>query len=156
MKIALLLLISLFSLTAQAQVRPASIFDNNMVLQRDKPVKVWGTADPEETIKIEFAGQRKTATTNAQGEWSAFLDIMQANDQPQEMKISGKGNAVNFTNVLVGDVWVLGGQSNMEFDLARIFHGDTEILSANYPKIRHMTIPSSANKKPQKDFDRIN
>lgn len=156
MKIVFLLLISLSSLTVQAQVRPASIFDNNMVLQRDKPVKVWGQADPGEEIKIEFAGQIKTTTANALGEWATYLDIMAANAEPQDMKVSGKESAVQFTNVLVGDIWVLGGQSNMEFDLARIFHGDTEILSANFPKIRHMTIPSSANKKPQKDFDRIN
>lgn len=156
MKTAFFLVISLFCLSLQAQVRPASIFDNNMVLQRDKPVKVWGTADPQEQVKIEFAGQSKTAIANAQGEWSAFLDIMSANDQPQEMKVSGETNSVSFSNVLVGDVWVLGGQSNMEFDLARIFHGDTEILSANYPKIRHMTIPNSANKPAKKDFERIN
>lgn len=156
MKAAFILLISLFSLTAQAQVRPASIFDNNMVLQRGKPVKVWGMADPQENIKVEFAGQQKTTIADAAGEWSTYLDIMAANAEPQEMKVSGKENEVNFTNVLVGDVWVLGGQSNMEFDLARIFHGDTEILSANYPKIRHMTIPNSSNKKVKKDFDRIN
>ena len=156
MKTVLLLFLSIFSLTAQAQVRPASIFDNNMVLQRDKPVRVWGSADPQEQVKIEFAGQSKIAIANEQGEWFTFLDIMSANDQSQEMKVSGKESAVLFTNVLVGDVWVLGGQSNMEFDLARIFHGDAEILSANYPKIRHITIPNSANKPPKKDFERIN
>ena len=144
----LLLLISLFSQTLQAQVRPAHIFDNNMVLQRDKPVKVWGMAAPQEEIKIEFAGQSKTAIANALGEWFTYFEVMSANALPQDMKISGKESAVEFTNVLVGDVWVLGGQSNMEFDLARIFNGDAEILSANFPKIRLMTIPSSANKKP--------
>jgi sialate O-acetylesterase len=153
---SLLLFISFFSLSLQAQVRPASIFDNNMVLQRDKPVKVWGQADPREAIKIEFAGQNKTTMANEAGEWSTYLDIMPANAEPQDMKVSGKKSTVKFTNVLIGDIWILGGQSNMEFDLARIYHGDTEILSANFPKIRHMTIPSSANKKPQKDFDRIN
>ncbi len=146
----------LFGLMLHAQVSPAHIFDNNMILQRDKPVKVWGWADPKEEVKIEFAGQVKTTVANQQGEWFTYLDAMNANAQPADMRISGKESSVTFTNVLVGDVWVLGGQSNMEFDLARIYHGDAEILSANFPMIRLMTIPSSSNLKPQKDFERIN
>jgi sialate O-acetylesterase len=139
-----------------AQVRPNHIFDNNMVLQRDKPVRIWGSAAPQEKVKIKFGGQVKSTVADPQGEWSVYLDPMPANAQPGEMKVSGQASSVLFTNVLVGDVWILGGQSNMEFDLARIFHGDVEILSANFPNIRLMTIPSSADLKPQKDFERIN
>jgi sialate O-acetylesterase len=139
-----------------AQVRSAKIFDNNMVLQRDKPVKIWGNAAPQEKVKVAFRGQIKSATCDQKGEWSVQLDPMQANSTPAVMKISGRSNALEFTNVLVGDVWLLGGQSNMEFDLARIFHGDVEIASANFPNIRLMTIPSSADKAPVKDFERIN
>jgi sialate O-acetylesterase len=156
MKAAVLLFLSLASLMLPAQVRPYHIFDNNMVLQRDKPVKVWGLADPQEKVKVEFGGQSKSAVANQQGEWSVWLDPMSANAKPGDMKVKGKSSPVVFTNVLVGDVWILGGQSNMEFDLARIFHGDVEILSANFPGIRLMTIPCSANLKPQKDFERIN
>jgi sialate O-acetylesterase len=156
MKRTLLLFLSLATLMLTAQVRPYHIFDTNMVLQRDKPVRVWGLADPREKVKIEFGGQAKSTVANQQGEWSVYLDPLPANAQPGEMKVSGKSSSVLFTNVLVGDVWVLGGQSNMEFDLARIFHGDVEILSANFPNIRLMTIPCSADRKPQKDFDRIN
>ncbi len=154
---AVLLLLIFLSIPAlHAEVRPATIFDNNMVLQRDKPVKVWGTADPREKVKIEFGRQVKSAVASQQGEWSVYLDPMPANAQPGEMKVSGKNNSVLFTNVVVGDIWVLGGQSNMEFDLARIFHGDVEILSANLPNVRLMTIPCTANLKPKKDFERIN
>lgn len=142
--------------TPYAQIRPHSIFDNNMVLQRDKPVKIWGMAGPQEKVEIEFAGQVKSTVANQQGEWFTYLDVMPANAQPTEMKISGKDNAVLFTNVLVGDVWVLGGQSNMEFDLARLFHGDVEVLSAHFPGIRLMTLPYASGQKPQKDFERIN
>lgn len=156
MKNIFLLLILLSGFTLQAQVRPAHIFDNNMVLQREKPVKVWGMAAPEEKVTIEFGGQVKSAVTNPEGEWYVYLDPMHANSQPDKMKVTGKDNSVLFTNILVGDVWLLGGQSNMEFDLARIFYGDVEVLSANFPNIRLMTIPSSANLKPQKDFERIN
>ena len=156
MRNCFLLLFFLAGMTLQAQVKPAHIFDNNMVLQREKPVKVWGLAAPKEKVKVEFGGQLKYTVANQLGEWYVYLDPMSANAKPQEMKVSGKGSSVLFNNVLVGDVWILGGQSNMEFDLFRIFHGDVEVLSANFPKIRLMTIPSSADLKPQKDFDRIN
>jgi sialate O-acetylesterase len=154
--VLLIILFAGLSLQPQAQVRPFHIFDNNMVLQRDKPVKVWGLAAPQEHVKIEFGGQVKSATANKMGEWFAYLDPMPASAQPKDMKVSGKASVVRFTNVLVGDVWILGGQSNMEFDLARIYHGDVEILSANFPNIRLMTIPSSANLEPKKDFERLN
>ncbi len=154
--LASLLLVFVISTILHAQVRPAHIFDNNMVLQRGKPVRVWGLADPKEKVTVEFSRQAKTTAANNKGEWSLYLDNLLANAKPENMKISGKESTVTFTNVLVGDVWVLGGQSNMEFDLARIFHGDVEILSANFPQIRLMTIPSSSNQKPKKDFDRIN
>jgi sialate O-acetylesterase len=142
--------------TLYAQIRPHPIFDNNMVLQRDKPVKVWGLATPKEGVKIEFGGQVKSAVANKDGEWFTYLEPMSANVHPGDMKISGKDSSVLFTNVLVGDVWILGGQSNMEFDLARIFHGDTEVLSANFPGIRLMTIPCFSDQKPRKEFERIN
>jgi sialate O-acetylesterase len=156
LRTGLLVLISSICLLLQAQVRPAHIFDSNMVLQRGKPVSVWGLADPQEKVTVEFTGQIKTTIANRQGEWTLYLDTLLANPNSENMKISGEASSVLFTNVLVGDVWILGGQSNMEFDLARIFHGDAEILSANFPSIRLMTIPSSANKKPKKDFERIN
>ena len=142
--------------TLYAQIHPHPIFDNNMVLQRDKPVKVWGSAAPQEKVRIEFSGQVKSAVANKDGEWFTYLDPMSANVQPRDMKVSGKESSVLFTNVLVGDVWILGGQSNMEFDLARIFHGDTEVLSANFPGIRLMTIPCFSGLKPRKEFERIN
>lgn len=140
----------------QAAVSLVHIFDNNMVLQRDKPVKIWGLADPQEKVNIKFNGQSKSSVANKLGEWSLYLDPMIANTNPMDLIVSGKKNVLKFSNVLIGDVWILGGQSNMEFDLARIFHGDAEIVSAHFPNIRLMTIPSSANKKPQKDFERIN
>lgn len=139
-----------------SQVRTHHIFDNNMVLQRDGPVKIWGWAKPSERVKIEFWGQVKSTQANQQGEWFTHLDPMMANTKPQDMKVSGKLDSVVFTNILVGDIWVLGGQSNMEMDLSRIFHGDAEVLSAHYPNIRLMTIPSSAGLLPKKDFERIN
>ena len=153
---SILLFSAISNLQLYSQVLPAHIFDNNMVLQRGKPVRIWGTAQSREKIKVEFAGQIKTTTADDQGNWIVFLDPMTASSEPRVMKVSARSGNVSFSNVLVGDLWVLGGQSNMEFDLARIFHGDVEILSAHYQGIRLMTLPSSANLEPKKDFDRIN
>ena len=146
----------LFSQMLSAQLRPHPVFDNNMVLQRDKPVKVWGWAAPQEEVKVEFGGQTKTAVANAGGEWMVHLDPVGASSVSREMVISGKDSPVIFHNVLVGDVWVLGGQSNMEFDLVRVFHGDAETLSAHYPEIRLLTIPYNPSRVPVNDFKRIN
>jgi sialate O-acetylesterase len=151
-----MLLFSCSFLVLQAQVRPHHIFDNNMVLQRDRPVKVWGWSSPDEKVKVEFSGQVKTGIANKDGEWTVYLDPLKVNANPGTMKISGRKDQVLFSNVLVGDVWVLGGQSNMEFDLARIYHGDAEILSAHYPNLRHMTLPTSAGLEPKQDFERLN
>jgi len=156
MKAFIIILFCGLGLMLQAQVRPHHIFENNMVLQRDKPVRVWGWASPGERIKVEFPGQVKTGTANEKGEWSIILDPLKLSAQPLEMKISGRNSRILFSNVLVGDVWVLGGQSNMEFDLARIFHGDAEVLSAHYPNLRLMTLPTSAGLEPKEDFERIN
>jgi sialate O-acetylesterase len=152
----LILTLLLNSLMLGAQVRPARIFDDNMVLQRDKPVRIWGLAAPNEKVKIEFGGQVRSVAANLSGDWTVYLDPMRADSKPAEMIVSGANSRVVFINVLVGDVWILGGQSNMEFDLIRMFHGDAEVQSANFPGIRLMTIPGSANQPPRKDFERIN
>ena len=84
-----------------SQVRPNHIFDNNMVLQRDQPVRIWGAAAPSEKIKIEFGGQVKSSLANKQGEWFLYLDPMIASGQPRKMKVSGKDSSVLFKENLL-------------------------------------------------------
>ena len=151
-----MLLLVLLSASLPAQVRPHHIFDNNMVLQREKPVRIWGWSAPGELVRVQFAGQSKTALASNDGAWQVYLDAMPANREPRDLLVSGKSSSVVFTNVLVGDVWILGGQSNMEFDLSRIYHGDAEVVSANFPEIRLMTIPKAAGPEALMDFERIN
>ncbi|HCC72064.1 MAG TPA: hypothetical protein DEQ09_13075, partial [Bacteroidales bacterium] len=127
-----------------------------MVLQRDKPVRIWGWASPGEIVKVEFGCQLKSGMAGKDGEWTVYLDPMPASMQAQDLLIRGENNEVIFSNILVGDVWVLGGQSNMEFDLARIYHGDAEVLSANFPQIRIMTIPHAESIEPETDFEHVN
>jgi sialate O-acetylesterase len=148
-------LLTICGVEVPAQVKPNHIFSDNMVLQRDKPIKIWGWAMPKEKIEVRFGKQLKKAETNGTGDWFLHLDPLPASHQPQDLIIKGS-NKIVITNVLVGDVWVLGGQSNMEFDLDRIYNGDLEIASANFNQIRLMTIPQASGQKPRKDFDGIN
>ena len=155
-KFFIILGLALLSMAVHSQISLNHIFGNNMVLQRDKPVKIWGWAAPGENVTIKFAGQVKSSITSDEGEWVIYLDPMSANAVPQDFVVVGDNSSVTFNNVLVGDVWILGGQSNMEFDLARIYNGDAEVVSANFPLIRLMTIPRAVSHIPLKDFKPLN
>jgi sialate O-acetylesterase len=141
---------------ASAELRVHHIFDSNMVLQRDKPVRVWGWAEGGETVRVHFGKQSRQVEAGKDGRWEVNLAPMPASAQPRTFAVKGKANAVTYDNVLVGDVWVLGGQSNMEDVLESVYHGDVEVASANHPEIRLMTIPHRASPTPVADFDRIN
>ena len=101
----------------QAAVKPAPVFADHMVLQRELDVPVWGTADAGEEVAVAFAGQRLTATADEQGQWMVQLKGLQANAEPQELTITGKDSSVTIRDVLVGEVWLCSGQSNMEMPL---------------------------------------
>ncbi len=141
---------------ASAELRVHHIFDSNMVLQRDKPVRVWGWAEAGETVSVNFGKQSKQVKAGKDGQWEVDLAPMPASAQPRTFAVKGKGHTITYTNVLVGDLWVLGGQSNMEDVLESVYHGDVEVACANHPEIRLMTIPHRASHTPVADFDRIN
>ena len=101
-----------------AQVQLPKVITNNMVLQRGKPVAIWGTATPGEKITVIFAGQTKTAVTDTAENWMLKLDPMKASAEPRKMIITGS-NTVILDNILVGEVWLCSGQSNMEYPLDR-------------------------------------
>jgi len=118
-----------------------------MVLQRDVPVPVWGTAQPGEPIELNFAGQTKTAATGQDGKWQIVLEPLKTGSDPAEMTIRGK-SAVTLKNILVGEVWVCSGQSNMAWPVADmskidpldgrtgVLNAEEEIAQADYPLIR--------------------
>ena len=103
------LLLVLFSADAAKAVEPALIFSDQMVLQREVSVPLWGRAEPDEQVTVSFAGQSKQATADAEGLWRAELDAMPASAQPRTMTLKGKGDAVTLEEVLVGDVWLQSG-----------------------------------------------
>ena len=129
-----------------------NLFQSNMVIQRDKPVRVWGWASPGEKVTVSFADQTQSATADKERLWQVTLTALQVSTAPQTMTIKGKDKALTFENILVGDIWVLGGQSNMEFALGKIEGGRAEICSANFSSIRHLTVPRLAGKGRRRSF----
>ncbi len=139
---------------ARAGFVPASVFTDNMVLQRDRPVPVWGTADPKEKVTVEFAGQSKTIETDANGKWRTTLDSLAASKEPRDLTLRGSGtNAVVLTNVLVGEVWLCSGQSNMEWTVSKSADYDAVKADANQPLIRHFKVPRRDRPFPEEKID---
>ena len=130
------------TLRALAEPRLASVFTDHMILQREIAVPVWGVADPGEEITVEFAGQKKTAKPDAGGKWMVKLDPMPASAEPREMIIQSSiaNRQSKIQDVLVGDVWLASGQSNMGFSVGDSANGEQEIAQANYPAIRLFTV----------------
>ena len=128
-----------------AEVKPNILFTDGAVLQRGQNVPVWGTANDGEKVTVEIAGQ--TATTTAQGgKWKVELKPLEAGG-PFSMKISGD-NEVKVNNLLVGEVWVASGQSNMEWTLNASFQPEVEKPKANFPQIRMITAKKVASLTP--------
>ena len=96
-----------------AELEVSESFSDHMVLQRGKPVPVWGWADAATKVQVEFGGQTKTASTTAAGRWKVMFKAMKANKMPQTMTVRSSGKIIKFSDVLVGDVWICSGQSNM-------------------------------------------
>ncbi len=145
-KFAVLLLLAT-ALPAWAEIRLSPLLGDHMVLQRDAKVHIWGTATPGEKVKVEFNGQKKKDKADKDGNWSVYLKPMQAGG-PCEMTISTKTEKVVLKDVLVGEVWVGSGQSNMEWPVAASADAQNEIAAANYPNIRLFTVAKNPQVKP--------
>ena len=145
------ILLALLVASASADVRLPNVFSDHMVLQRDKPIKVWGWAAAGEKVRVVLAGKETDATATADGEWLATLPAMKAGG-PFELTASGK-NTLKITDVLVGEVWICSGQSNMEFELKHAQNAEREIKDANYPKMRMLWVPRTAAGLPLNDVN---
>ncbi|MFM8470798.1 MAG: sialate O-acetylesterase [Limisphaerales bacterium] len=137
----------LAALTAHADVKLPVIFSDHMVLQRDQKVPVWGWADEGEKVTVEFAGQKVDATAQG-GKWTVSLAPLKASSTGAKFTVSGK-NKVEFSDVLVGEVWFCSGQSNMEWSVAASKNAKEEIAAANNPRIRHFKVPHVTATEPQ-------
>lgn len=132
----------------RAEIKLPTVIADHMVLQRDRPVPLWGTAAPGEQVAVEFGNQKKSVTSDSAGNWSVKLDAMPANAAPQELRIGGRV----IKDVLVGEVWLASGQSNMGFPLSSAHNAEQALAAAGDPLLRFFTVQNATASEPQKDL----
>ncbi len=152
--LCILLAVCCTSVALSAVKLPAVIGDN-MVLQRDIPVPIWGSADKGEDVTVTLAGQTLTAKAGDDGRWKVVLAKLSVG-QPLEMTVKGSsGNTITLKNILVGDVWVCSGQSNMHWTFNAgqgVMNNDAEVAAAKYPDIRILTVGKVGSPQPASDI----
>lgn len=152
---------ALLPVTSRAEVKPHPIFSKNMVLQRDQPITVWGTASPKESVTVTLRIQSATSVAekamgvaaDAQGNWSVRLPAQSASKLADTVTL--KINNVVLDNILIGDVWLCSGQSNMEWRISQLPKGDQGkkvAAAATHPTIRLFDIPNRPSAVPMTDF----
>jgi len=150
---ALTILASLALLpSAHADVKLPAIFGDNMVLQQGIVAPIWGKADPGENVTISVSGQTVSTTADASGKWKLKLQPLKSGGPAVEVTVKGK-NSITLHNVLIGEVWVGSGQSNMQYNLGGVLDAKNEIASANYPTLRLFTVKPTAWSDPLDDVD---
>ena len=142
-------------------LRVPHVFGDHMVLQTGDADPIWGWAQPGETVTVSFAGQKKQAMAGSDGAWKVALGPLAISVRPTDLTISGTGaEALAFHDVLVGEVWLCSGQSNMQKPVGTwrgqsvmVLNAQQEIAAANYPLIRLMNVEIANADKPQRDFN---
>ncbi len=149
--LAFLVKVLLISNVSVAETGLPRIFSDHMVLQRNAEVRIWGWDRPGEDVTVRMAGQHHTVRTGDDGTWEASLSPMDAGG-PYEMDIEGSGS-VSFKDILVGEVWVCSGQSNMEWSVRQSADAGKEIQAAVFPEIRLFTVPRRIAVNPKDDLE---
>lgn len=139
------------AVAVMGDLKVPNIIGPNMVLQRDQKLPIWGWADGGEKITVTFAGQKKTIIADIEGKWKVSLDPVAAGG-PFTMTISGK-ESITLKNILVGEVWLCSGQSNMAFRVFQSNDKGKESAAANYPEIRFFTVGHVSKPEPQDNAD---
>lgn len=145
----LVLTSALFAVAARADVKLPAIFSDNMVLQAEAKVAVWGTADAGEKVTVKFGSQSLEAPASPEGKWQVKFDELKAGTTG-DLTVTGN-NAITIKNVVVGEVWLCSGQSNMEWRVASSANPQEEAAAANFPMIRMFTVTKAAKDEPQSD-----
>ena len=136
---------------AQADVKLPKVIGSHMVLQRDRPLPIWGWADPGEEVTVKLDEATATAKADAQGNWKVVLPAVKADGKAHRMTVSGK-NKIELDDILIGEVWIGSGQSNMEFRLAGSIGGKEAVAAANCPQIRLLHVEKVQAPQPAKDI----
>lgn len=136
----------------RADVKVPSIFGDHMVLQQEKPVPVWGTADPGEKVTVAVGDESASATADGDGKWRVKLALMKSGRQPLKMTIAGR-NTLTLEDVLVGEVWLTSGQSNMEFALRYMETGPEDAAKSTDSGLRLFQVNRKPGIDPRTDFE---
>ena len=139
------------ALSVHADVTLNGVFTDHMILQRDMPVPVYGTAEAGEKVTVTFAGKEKSGVADKDGNWSVKLDAMKVSTTPAVMTVSGK-NKLTLNDILMGDIWICSGQSNMEWVLGNCNRPD-DLAQANFPLIRLYQMRGTAAPTPRTEFN---
>lgn len=139
----------LVAVAAWADVKPMALFSDHTVLQQQAPIPIWGTADPGEEVTVTLGDQKVTTKADANGCWMVKLQPLPAGG-PYELGISGK-NQITLKDVMIGEVWICSGQSNMQWSVRASANAEQEIANSANPLIRLFTVPRQAKPEPQKD-----
>ncbi len=145
------LVLLLLTTCANAEVSLPHFFSSNMVLQRDQPIKIWGKADKNESVSVTIDGIKQKTVAGKDRTWKLEMPAMRFGG-PYEVKIEGQENTITFGNVLIGDVWICSGQSNLEFSLDSDLTADEEIKNSEIQNIRLLTVPKSIQTKEKYDI----
>jgi sialate O-acetylesterase len=126
----------LITIHGYGQLRLANIFSDNMVLQRNWPIHFWGKSNPGNIVQIRFSGEQKKVVAHSDSSWSIYFNKQKTNTKPQSIIIVSGKDKIEIKNILIGDIWICSGQSNMEFPMQKEMHFKEESLNANQPLIR--------------------
>ncbi|PLK42821.1 sialate O-acetylesterase [Emticicia sp. TH156] len=148
--LSVLLLLTL-NVTAFAQLRLARLFSDHLVLQRQKPIPVWGWANPNETVKVTLANQTQSAQADASGKWLVKLNPLEAGG-PHQLNVLAQSGNLTVKDILIGEVWLCSGQSNMEWRVMQADNYMNEKNDANYQQIRHFYVDHEVTMTPQTDL----
>ncbi len=158
-RVSLSALLTAMLVTASAQpvaaeVRLAGIFTDNMVLQCDMPIYIWGTGENGDEVAVAFGDQEEATTVN-DGRWKVSLGAMSANADPQKLVVSSGDDEIELTNVLIGEVWIASGQSNMVWPIQRSADPEATAAAADVPQLRLFTVQRKPTPEPQGDLTGI-
>ena len=135
-----------------SKLKLPSFFSNNMVLQRDKPISIWGWAKANTKVDVVFLGNTSTATSDPAGKWKVKLPALAAHDKGSSLVVESGPDRIEVKNVLVGEVWFASGQSNMAFLLQNSLEGEQDVADSNHPGIRMYLAANTAASEPQSDI----
>lgn len=146
------IVITLSAAPANAEVTLPTVIGNNMVLQQGQKNPIWGWAGKGENVTVTIADQSHSAVADDDGKWVVHLDAMSVTTQPLSMKVSGS-TTIELGNILVGEVWLCSGQSNMQWPVSVSNDADLERLAGGYPQIRLISVPQVASQTPSTHFE---